>query len=513
MSVPDPLRRTLLSCQAIVWLASWLVPRSQRPNWRLQRMRNVWHWANFLAERGQLDRRNKLELARHCWRLFGDAFWIRYDRGPLLRRMERLRRAPSTCLVLAVALVLVIVVAGGFIPAAQSRLSSAIARPDRVCVISLKGKFRRFRSETLLDLATAWKGSKLLDAVAAYSWGPQSLAGAQRTVPILTASVSPDFFDLLGVKAAVGRTFSSDDAQSCRTCIVLSDEIWKLQFRGDSHVIGRRIMIDGVERTVIGVLPRNFHLVSFAISAWVLLNPYIPPFSNFAERIGAVGRMKSGSTEAQVEADLADLSENAGYVFPASLLSVTSARTDMRRSVETYLSFLLLAISCAVWIVYARHSDGGLGRPPTTLAARIRWWIFFVAKSVLLLIATGLLAAAIAHWLSVRLIGSVYPMVDGLALWLFLVMAVGPLSWSIHDQQKRCRTCLRRLGSAIRIGAPGHVLLNWSGTEMLCSEGHGVLYLPDAHSNWLERDRWNTFDDSWADLFRDPKLSDEEKRA
>ena len=218
--------------------------------------------------------------------------------------------------------------------------------------------------------------------------------------------------------------------------------------------------------------------------------------------------MKSEVTPAQVEADLTDLSENAGYVFPASLLSVTSARTEMRHWVETYLSFLLLAVSCAVWIVYMRHSARGLGQAPTSLADRCRWWVFFVAKSVLLLIATCLLASAGVRWLTVHLVGSAYPMADVLALWAFLVLSVGPLSWSIHDQQKRCRTCLRRLGSAIRIGAHGYVLLNWSGTEMVCSQGHGVLYLPDSHAEWLERDRWNTLDDSWADLFRGSEVFD-----
>jgi MacB-like periplasmic core domain len=502
MPFPDPLRRTLWGCQSIVWLASWLVPRQRRTEWRQQQMRAVWHWANFLAESGQLDLEHKLELARYCWGGFASAFWIRYEREPFLRRMERWWRAPSTCLVLAALLVLVVVLAGGFIPASRSRFSSAISRPDRVCVITLNGKFKRFRSETLLDLAEAWRDSKLLDAVAAYSWGPQRLAGTQRTIPILTAQVSPQFFELLGVKAALGRTLRSDDAQSCKTCIMLSDEIWKLQFKGDTSVIGRRITIDGIERTVIGVLPRNFHLVSSDIAVWTLLNPYIAPYSNFVERIGAVGRMKNGATEAQVEADLTDLSENAGYVFPASLLAVTSAQADMRGSIETYLAFLLLAVTCAVWIVCARHSDGGLGRPPSTLAARCRWWMFFVAKSVLLLIATGLLASFSARWVSLHFIGYMTPMVDGLTLWLFLVLAVAPLSWSIRDQQKRCRACLRRLGSPIRIGAPGHVLLNWSGTEMVCSEGHGVLYLPDSQANWLERDRWNALDDSWAELFQ-----------
>ncbi len=513
MAFPDPLRRTLESCRAILWLASLLVPRAQRVEWRQVRMRQVWHWVNFLAERGQLNRENRLVLARHCWGAFADAFWVRYEREEFLRRMDRRLRAPSTCIAFASVLVVVIVLAGGFIPAARSRLSSAIPRADRVCLISLNGKFRRFRSETLIDLATAWRGSKLLDGVAAYSWGPQRLTGMQRTVPILTARLSPEFFELLGVKAALGRTLRSDDAQSCKTCIVLSDEIWKLQFKGETRVIGQRIMIDGIEWVVIGVLPRNFHLISSNISAWTLLNPYIPPYSNFVERIGAVGRMKSGATEGQVEADLTDLSENAGYVLPASLLTVSSAQSEMRRSVETYMAFLLLAMSCAVWIVYARNSNRGPGQPPASLAAQCRWWAFFVGKSALLLIATCLLAVVSVRWFSVHVIGSIYPMADVFALWLFLLLSVGPLSWAIHDQRKRCRVCLRRLGNPIRIGAPGYVLLNWSGTEMVCSEGHGTLYLPDAHADWLERERWNNLDDSWAELFRGPDGIDKEKSA
>lgn len=510
MQFPDSLRQTLWSCRAILWLASWLVPRRLRTDWRQRRMREVWHWASFLAETRQLNRENKLELAQHCWGTFRDALWVRFDREYFLHRMDRLRCAPSACLGLAALPVLMIVLAGGFIPAARSRLSSAISRPDRVCVVSLNGKFRRLRSETLLDLASAWKGSKLLAAAAPYSWGPGRLASTQRTVPILTARVAPEFFELLGVNAVLGRTFRSDDAQSCHDCVVLGNEIWKLQFKSAPGVITRPIVIDGRARTVIGVLPPNFHLLSSDIAAWTLLDPAAPPFSNFVERIGAVARMNSDASAAQVEADLIDRSENAGYVFPASLLSVTSAQADMRRALETYLWFLLLAVTCAVSIVYARDSSH-LGQPPVSFAAQCRWWAFFVAKSVLLLIATCLLASASARWFSVHLIGAIYPMVDVIALWLFLALSIGPLSWAIHDQQKRCRTCLRRLGSPIRVGAPGHVLLSWSGTEMVCSDGHGVLYLPDSHAEWVERERWNMLDDSWADLFRGPDARDRER--
>lgn len=502
MRFPGPLQRTFGSCRSILWLASWLVPSQQRSAWRNTWTTQIWHWCHFLAESGQFTREKKIELARFCWSAFPAAFWRRFDRDEFLRRMGRLRRSPAACLSAIALALLVVILAGGIIPAARSFASSPIPQPDRVCVVSLNGKFRRLRSETLLDLSAAWKKSKLLDAVAPYSWGPAKLTGPRRTVPVLAARVAPAFFEVLGLRPALGRTFRDGDAQSCENCAVLGNEIWRVLFHSDPNVVGRHVWLDGSERVVIGVLPRNFHLLSGEIAVWTLLDSGSPPFSNFVERIGAVARTKSGVTEHRLESDLADLSENAGYVFPASLLEVTSEPAEMRHYIGSYILFVFLAVGCAVLIVYAR-SGSGLGRAPLRVRDRSRWWSFFVAKSVLLLIGTGLLAWTVVRWLSVYLVGSVHPMANGIALWLFLILSIGPLSWSIHDQQKRCRVCLRRLGTPIQIGAPGYVLLDWSGTEMVCSEGHGVLYLPDSEANWLERDRWDNLDDSWAGLFRE----------
>lgn len=457
----------------------------------------------FLAETGSLNRRNKLELARFCWQTFPAAFWLRFDREPFLRGKDRLFGSPSFCLGVIAMAALLVVLMGGVIPAVRSIISSPIPDPDRVVVISLNGKFRRVRSETLLDLAAAWKGSKLLEDVAPYSWGPSQLQTTKRAGPILSAEVAPGFFQVLNLNAALGRTFHAGDDNACGSCVVLSNEIWRLQFHSDRSVLGRQVLVGGVARTVIGVLPRNFHLLSADISAWTLLDSGTPPFTNFVERIGAVARTNSGAVPQRIELDLADRSENAGYVFPASLLNVTSGRVEIRRYFTSYLLLLLLAVGCAMLIVYAR-GGGDVGRAPVTTRDRVRWWSFFVAKSVLLLAFTGLLAWTIVRWLSVSIYGSIHPMTNAVALWLFLIFSVAPLSWAIRDQQRRCRVCLRQLGTPIAIGAPGHVLLDWSGTEMVCPDGHGVLYLPDSQANWLERARWDNLDESWADLFKRP---------
>jgi MacB-like periplasmic core domain len=483
-------------------LASWMVPAKDRADWRKDLTRRVWHWCQFLAETDQLTREHKLELARFCWNAFPAAFWRRFDRQEVRTRLNSARRSPRIFLYALSLGVLVLIFISGIIPALHSLISSPIPDPDHVCVISLNGKFRRVHSETLLDLAAAWKESKLVTDLGAFSWGASRVQTPRRTIAVLSAQVTPDFFQVLGLDASLGRTFRAGDDKDCGGCIVLSHSVWRLQFHSDPHVIGRSVGVDGRSSTIVGVLPRDFYLLSPEISVWTMLDTGTPSFTNSVERIGAVARVRPGTSYRQLQTDLVDRTENAGYILPASLLVVTSGRAEIRKYGGSYLLFLLLAVGSAILIVYARSSTG-VGRSPISVRDRLRWWSFLLAKTLLLLGFTGLLAWTALRWLSVSFLGSVQPITNGVALWLFLVLSIAPLSWAIRDQQRRCRVCLQRLGTPIQIGGLGHVLLDWSGTEMVCPQGHGVLYLPDSQANWLERDRWDNLDESWAGLFKD----------
>ncbi len=503
---PDALRRTLWSCQSLVWLASWLVPRDGRQAWLADRGNAVWHWIHFLAESGGLNRENKALVARHCWGLFADAWWQRFEKEAFLHRMARLRVAPATCLVFLTSVMLIGVWTSGSVGSIRSLFSTPIAHPEQVYVVTvdgrgLNGRFQRVGSQRLLELASVWQQNRRLHGTAVYSWGPGRLGSLHNEVPVVTARVAPDFFDVLGVHAAAGRTFQARDAQECANCVLLSRDLWQTQFHRDPRVVGQHIAVDGAERTVIGVLPANFRMLASSVGVWTLLDPETPHFTNFVRRVGAVTRLQ-GSSPDKVQAELTDLSENAGYRFPDAELQVTSVQAQWRDGLKTYIFFVLLVISCAAGVVYARGVGAGVGQTPLSPAHRFRWWGFFAAKATLVLAIMYLAASGLAHWLSVYLTGSISPVGDELAVWLFLILAIVGLSWAIHDQQKRCRICLRRLGMSVDIGRPGCVLLNWAGTELVCPEGHGVLYLPESPANWLERDRWNNFDESWEGLFR-----------
>jgi len=300
----------------------------------------------------------------------------------------------------------------------------------------------------------------------------------------------------------VGRLPAPGDPENCYNCAVLSYDFWKLLFKGNRDVVGRTINIDGQDKVIVGVLPANFRLPSSSVAVWTVLSQATPRFSNFMSHIGAVARMKNGVQTPQLQRDLIDQSEDAGYRFSSAPMRASSVRELFRRTLLAYLGFLLLALACAVGIAWMLRRDSGFAQPPLSLRERMRWWGFFLLKSAALIAAAYFGSWLVIHRLSVALIGSIDPMADEIAIWTFLPLAVAALSWSILDQQKRCRICLRRLVMPIDIGRPGSVLLNWAGTEMVCSEGHGTLYLPESESNSLERDRWNNLDQSWESLFR-----------
>jgi MacB-like periplasmic core domain len=507
MWFPDRLRATIWRCRAIVWLASWLVPRANRAQWHSEQDRKFWHWCHFLAESGQLTPYNRLQIARHCWATFPDAFWQRFDRQQFPAKSRQFLGSPLTFLAGLALLITALVLASGIVPAARLAFSTPVPNPQKTVFITLdgsgiNGNFSRTRSDTLLDLASIWSHSKLQDGLTPFSWGPGNLLLQRRDLAVATARVGPEFFATLDVKAALGRTFVPSDVQNCRECVLLSWPAWQDEFHADPHIIGEQISLNGAQRTVIGVLPANFRLISSGIAVWGLIDPAML-FTNFQRRVGAVARLHGDASAARLQSNLADLTESGGYVHPSSNLQVITVASQMRRNLWYAVWFVMLAVGCAVLVVILRHAANGFVDLPEGFRDRTVWLGFFAAKSVLLLTVAGLAAWSAVHWIANWIAGSTYPTVDEYSIWLFLPLAIAALSWSVRDQQRRCRTCLQRLELPVEIGRPGSVLLNWAGTEMVCSEGHGVLYLADSPANSLDRDHWSKLDKSWESLFRD----------
>ena len=80
--------------------------------------------------------------------------------------------------------------------------------------------------------------------------------------------VGPEFFDLLGTPALVGRTFSRQEFDRKDRVVVLSESLWREQFGGSESALGRKLTVGGEEHLIIGVMPRAFQLPSRETRLW-----------------------------------------------------------------------------------------------------------------------------------------------------------------------------------------------------------------------------------------------------
>src|ERR1700760_4737730 len=100
----------------------------------------------------------------------------------------------------------------------------------------------------------------VFDQMAALFNDSSILSGGDNPEQIATASVSPNFFSMLGVNAAIGRVFVSgqDGNADSNRAAVLSFDLWQRHFGSDPNVLGASITLDDKPYTVVGVMPRGF---------------------------------------------------------------------------------------------------------------------------------------------------------------------------------------------------------------------------------------------------------------
>ncbi len=75
------------------------------------------------------------------------------------------------------------------------------------------------------------------------------------------------------------------------------------------------------------------------------------------------------------------------------------------------------------------------------------------------------------------------------------------IRWTLRDQRQRCPVCLNLLTNPAPVGQPSRNFLAWSGTELICAGGHGLLHVPETPTSWFSTQRWLSLDPSWRVLF------------
>ncbi len=504
---PAPQIRGLIwQCTLLLRAASLLVPKARRRDWYREWYAEVWHWAHFLHESGRLNAYSKMELARHCWGAFPDAAWQRFDQSRFMRRLGDVPRSARFCLTsIFLCFVLVLLVTGFAATIRSGFRRLPYEQPDRIASLSFHGNFNQYHDGTLFKSVVDWsQRSRTASAVAGYSFHPASLSGAGRSVATLSARVSPGFFDLLGSKPAAGRLFHQGDEAGCPNCIVLTHGFWKSQLQGDPAIVGKTLNLDGVDSKVIGVLGEDFTFVFPEASVWAL-PPADPKTANFAEQTGAILRLAPNATVVEAVKEFHQFVDKDAASFGDAKASVDPMESRARQGVKLYLLFTALALAGGLALASTRLAATRTRRLRLGFRSNLRWWSFLALKSLLLLSMCFVVAVELTGRISIAFTGAIQPLVGPSSTWFFLVTGMLALSWALHDQSRRCRICLKRLGNEASVGAPSYLLLDWWGTELVCSDGHGLLHVPEMQSSWLAFDQWVHLDESWKPLFEEDK--------
>ena len=261
--------------------------------------------------------------------------------------------------------------------------------------------------------------SHTLDAVVEHHTMNFLLLGKDWAERVNTAVVSANFFDVLGVKPILGRTFvAADDVLGSNAVLILSYDYWRNRHSADPNIVGKVFQMNNRPHTVIGVLPP---IPQYPVENDVYMPTSQCPFRSSARAIEnrrarlmtAFGRLKPGVRLQQAQADLSTVAsqmESANPEFyPKAYgygLSVAPLQEDLTRRARTTFLVLLGAAGFVLLIACANVANLLLARllklerelaiRSALGAGRARLVRQLLTESVLMSLAGGLLGLAIA---------------------------------------------------------------------------------------------------------------------
>lgn len=244
-------------------------------------------------------------------------------RHDLLFAFRLLVRQPGVTLLAIVTLALGI----GANAAIFSAVNAVLLRPlpyanaDRLVMI-----WEKRPTEGVFDNVVApadfvdWEArQQSFDAIAAQTETTMDLVGSGTPVRLAAGVVSPAFFDILGVRMAVGRTFHPEEGTFGQPQgVVLSHGLWRDRFDSDPAIVGRNITLNGMPFEVIGVLPANFEFSNPTLELWYPLTLHgVPkPLPRTNHHLNVYGRLKANASLDQARADMDRIGAALEVEFP-----------------------------------------------------------------------------------------------------------------------------------------------------------------------------------------------------
>lgn len=441
----------------ILRAAALLVPGPQRAEW----------FAEWRAELWYVKQKSTI----FCLGAFRDAFWLRRNMPAPNARHTFGLESPFRCVWFLAVLAAVSLFFAFHLPIARDMLLPSPYRdPANLVMISANGQFGAQTPTIPIEQyrSLANRTQNMFTGLAFYLPTPTRVQTAEFSV----ALASRNLFELLQIP------ISSPGPEAS---LILSHEAWRKYFHADPQIVGRVIQVAGQPALVAGVISPSSWRLPGRIDAWLLQDQVrltaLPPDSK-GFVLGHL-RVPSGG-----EWRISVPNEQGGH-DRFECVSLAKGHLILGYSLMILVSLLLLSTTTPLAL-----GEYPANRHSPTRSLRLRRWIFLAIKIALLLPIVYCGSLDLASIISM-----------GFQPHGWLVGLILSLRWALIDQRRRCPVCLRLLTNPTRIGGPSQTFLEWYGTELVCAQGHGLLYVPEIPTSCYSTQRWQYLDPSWSSLF------------